>query len=72
MKEHLRMAGTLSKRYFYAFYHCKWQFSLSDDNIKYTEAVVQRCSAEKVFLEISQNSQENPCARASFSIKLQA
>ena len=27
------------------------------------EAVVQRCSVEKVFLEILQNSQENTCAR---------
>ena len=36
------------------------------------EAVVQRCSIKKVFLEISQNSQENTCARVSFSIKLQA
>ena len=27
------------------------------------EAVVWRCSAEKVFLEILQNSQENACAR---------
>ena len=35
------------------------------------EAVVRRCSVEKVFLEISQNSQENTCARASFLIKLQ-
>ena len=31
-----------------------------------------RCSVEKVFLEISQNSQENACARVSFLIKLQA
>ena len=30
------------------------------------EAVVVRCSVEKVFLEISQNSQENICARVSF------
>ena len=30
------------------------------------------CSVKKVFLEISQNSQENTCARASFLIKLQA
>ena len=30
------------------------------------EAVVRRCSIKKVFLEISQNSQENPCARDSF------
>ena len=37
-----------------------------------TEAVAQRCSVEKVFLEISQNSQENTCARVSFLIKLQA
>ena len=26
-----------------------------------TEAVVQRCSVKKVFLEIPQNSQENTC-----------
>ena len=32
----------------------------------------QRCSVKKVFLEISQNSQENTCARVSFLIKLQA
>ena len=37
-----------------------------------TEAVTQRCSVEKVFLEISQNSQENTCARVFFLIKLQA
>ena len=30
------------------------------------EAVVQTCSVKKVFLEISQNSQENTCARVSF------
>ena len=30
------------------------------------EAVVQRCSAEKVFVEILQNSQENTCVRVSF------
>ena len=38
----------------------------------YSEAVVWRCSVEKVFLEISQNAQENTCVRVSFSIKLQA
>ena len=32
----------------------------------------QRCSLRKVFLEISQNSQGNICARDSFLIKLQA
>ena len=38
----------------------------------YLEAVVQRCSVKKVFLEISQNSQRTTCVRVSFSIKLQA
>ena len=32
---------------------------------KYSEAVVRRCSVKKVLLEISQNSQENTCARVS-------
>ena len=36
------------------------------------EAVVQKSSLKKVFLEISQNSQENTVARVSFLIKLQA
>ena len=31
-----------------------------------TEAVVRRCSVKKVFLEISQNLQENTCARVNF------
>ena len=35
------------------------------------EAVVQRCFVKKVFLEISQNWQENTCAWVSFLIKLQ-
>ena len=33
-----------------------------------TEAVAQRRSVKIVFLEISQNSQENTCARVSFLI----
>ena len=37
-----------------------------------SEAVVRRCSVKEVFLKISQNSQENTCARVSFLIKLQA
>ena len=37
-----------------------------------SEVVVQSCSLKKVFLEVSQNSEENTCARASFLIKLQA
>ena len=39
---------------------------------RYIEAVVQRCSVKKVFLEISQNLQENTCVRVCFLIKLQA
>ena len=36
----------------------------------YSEAVVQGCSVKKTFLEISQNSHENTCARVSVLIKL--
>ena len=32
----------------------------------FSEPVTRRCSVKKVFLEISQNSQENTCARVSF------
>ena len=37
-----------------------------------TRSSHRRCCKKKVFLEISQNSQENTCARVSFSIKFQA
>ena len=37
-----------------------------------SEAVTQRCSVEKVFLDILQNSQENNCTIVSLLIKLQA
>ena len=36
-----------------------------------TEAATRGVLCKKVFLEISQNSQENTCARVSFLIKLQ-
>ena len=36
----------------------------------FSEAVAQRCFMEKVFLETSQNSQENTSAKVSFLIKL--
>ena len=36
------------------------------------EAGTQKCSVKKAFLEISQNSQENICARVSFLMELQA
>ena len=35
---------------------------------KTAEAVSQRCSVKKLFLEILQNSQENTCARVSFRV----
>ena len=35
--------------------------------VTYTsEAVIKRCSVKKAVLEVSQNSQENACARVSF------
>ena len=45
---------------------------IESQHLHNSEAVAQRCSVKKVFLEISQNSQENTCARDSFLIKLQA
>ena len=33
------------------------------------EAVARRCSVKKVFLEISQNSQENTCVRPATLLK---
>ena len=38
---------------------------------KVIEAVAQNCCAKALFLKVSQNSQENTCARVSFIIKLQ-
>ena len=36
----------------------------------YLEAVVRRCSIKKLFIKISQNSQENTCARVFFFLKV--
>ena len=36
----------------------------------YTEALAQKCSVKKLFLEISQNSQEKTCARVFFFNKV--
>ena len=36
---------------------------------QYLEAVAKRCSVKEVLLEISQNLQENACARVSFYLK---
>ena len=40
--------------------------------VKFEKAVARRCSVKKLFLGISQNSQENTCARVPFLIKLMA
>ena len=53
----------------YTFLQLKVSYFLQSSGCILTEAVVQRCSVKKVFLEISQNSQENTCARDSFLIK---
>ena len=42
------------------------------NKVEKAEAVARTWSVKKVFLEISQNSQENTCVRVSFLIKLQA
>ena len=41
-------------------------------NFQALEAATRGVLSKKVFLEISQNSQENVCARDSISIKMQA
>ena len=45
-------------------------FSSFFEVLQNAESVVQRCSVNKVFLKVSQNSQ-NTCVRVSFLIKLQ-
>ena len=42
------------------------------DLTAFLEAVAQTCSVKKLFLENSQKSRENTCARVSFLLKLQA
>ena len=49
-----------------------WSPLFLQNQPKDSEAVAQRCSVKNVFLQISQNSQENTCPRVSFLIKLQA
>ena len=51
----------------------KWSIKICvPKELRRVEAVIWRYSVEKVFLEISQNSQENTCAKVSFLIKLHA
>ena len=43
-----------------------------EEKLQESEAVAQTCSVKKVFLEISQNSQENTRVKLSILTKLQA
>ena len=52
--------------------HIIWKKMASSIFIIMWEAAVQRCFVKKVFLEISQSSQENTYSRVSFLIPLQA
>ena len=46
--------------------HINGTIIISDKSSVSTEAVARRRSLKKVFLNISQNSQENTCARVTF------
>ena len=54
--------------------HRNYEEILRNDskNIMIYKALIESCSVKNMFLEISQNSQENTCTRISFLIKLQA
>ena len=56
--------------YFFNWTKKHWLKTSTEESSVGSEAVVQRCSIKKVFLEISQNPQKNNCARDSFLIKL--
>ena len=63
----------LTKNFFEAVIKTNLRTYQRKSKYKRNRSSHQRCSVKKkVFLEISQNSQENTCARASFLIKLQA
>ena len=46
---------------------CEWLLLKINISMTNSEALIQSCSVEKLFLEISQNSQESTCARVFFS-----
>ena len=47
-------------------FNCDPPSEILQTPIQIVEAIVQRRSLKKAFLKISQNSQENTCARVSF------
>ena len=56
----------------------QWEFNnvrgkkMEFSQVKFKSKIFRTCSVEKLFLEISQNLQENACAKVSFLIKLKA
>ena len=48
------------------FQHLRRSLPENRKRLELLEAVVQMCSVKKVFLEFSQNSQENTCAISLF------
>ena len=63
----LNVKKLMLTKFFFQLYCILFIMLIYDDNLPLvmSEADVQRCSVKKVFLEISQNSQENTCARHS-------
>ena len=66
-------------QFYFLFHFCFYVFSIftitamghrTNDSLFASEAVIQRCSVKKMFIEISQNSQENTCTRVSFFHKV--
>ena len=72
-KTKLKIKFVLDRMIFFAeWFFLPNQFFLIEWFFLLREAVSWRCSVKQVFLEISQNSQDNFYARVSFWIKLQA
>ena len=72
LKTEVRRYEVLSSELTISKIYCGYYYDDVDQCLEQTEAVTQRCYVKKVFVEISQNSQENTCPRVSLLIKLQA
>ena len=69
-RTHSNLVGIFSHLHHSCVLNCHTGFLLHLGRFQHCkEAVAKRCSVKKVFLEISQNSQEKTCARVSFLIK---
>ena len=67
-QENIKMSVPMVGRqqYFKLNVNCQQYHHLKRDNFDHTDAVSQRCSVKNLLLEITQNSQENICARVCF------